>query len=827
MWRRVWHRVSEMGYDRHEDLRMTHHRRALLAAWLVALFAAPCAADVAFLAAPLEGGHQTQSVSINNGPYINRPDAKLIVRDDAGNERVLINPGALDFTVCHDGKTILASVIAGGQADIFRVDIATGASVRLTNGPGCNCQPVETGDGIAFLSNRDAWQSPKAGYPAFTIYRMDRDGKNLQRVWHAGLGGVFGLFCGPDGRLYFTSGENQGLKPKAGMNWVVWSINPDGSEFKPEISGFGRKPDFTPPSDWPVITSDGTLVWSVYYNTRVYGSLHAAPKFVPTPAGPPTQFGHPLWTKNPGFPNGYDEHGGGDNVARFGLARRGEYAPAPWSTDADYENRNPKGETPGMLSHPYPTRHNGIFCTWTGDRGDKQINLGVYSIPNIAKPAETYHDLVKIVDEPDRHEWMGKEVASFAEIYGSDGPPTPTGAIAAQLPEGSPFGVIGTSGVDIHEWVQGNEEDSEVKLIEMPEDSAEYVRILSFNPTLAVRMADELKNGPPWNERLFNHEGFYSEVNERMGFYVPDIPLKKWRTTDGRLYVGPHPPAGATRIKRSDGRPDYSFRAEVPANQPWSLQLLDAQKRVIYGSTAQTWHQVVSRERRTDCQGCHAHWQPDKVPFDETVAASQEYPTYRLQTIRTVVYERDIAPLNLGIEQRPWDHDGDGKVAHRSFGSSLVQDKPWTPEQIELVSAWQGTGMLAAGTRQGRLIKPDSLVGPYADTTDPTLVVRVLPDRTVIGAFDPQAGIDPESLTIALDRKSIAAEFTENPAEHIWTRPGALAGQVLLVSVQDMHGNTTTIERALRNETTTAPSIAVRGAAKVHAEMARTPRAAP
>jgi hypothetical protein len=678
---------------------MTRSLRLLLAVAL-AVAAAPCAADVAFLAASKAGGHATQSVSINNGPYVNHPDAKLIIRDDAGHERVLIDYGALDFTVSLDGKSILATVTNNGQADILRVDIGAGTSVRLTNSPGCSIQPMETGDGIAFLSNRDAWQNPKAGYPAFTIYRMDRDGNNVERIWHAGLGGVFGLFCGPDGRLYFSSGENQGRKPRAGMNWVIWSINPNGSEFKPEISGFGADPGFTPPADWPVITTDGSLVWSVYYNTRIYGRIAAAPKFVPTPGGPPSMFDHPLWNNTPGIPNGNGRDGGSPFNARYGYMRRGEYSLTPWATDADWENRNDRGEKPGMLSHPWPTPGNGVYVTWTGDQGDQNIDLGVYEIPDITKPSQSHHELVKVVDEPDRHEWMAKPVVAYAEVYGQERPLSPTGAQEESLPEGTPFGTIGTSAVDVNEWVQGSPRDAEVKLIELPEDSAEYVRILSFNPTLAIPVADQTTNGRPWDERIYNHEGFYSEVNERMGFYIPDIPLKKWRTTDGKLYVGPDPPAGAKRIKRSDGRPDYSFKAQVPANQPWSLQLLDAKKRVIYGSTAQTWHQVISRERRTDCQGCHAHWQPDKVPFDETVAASDEYPVYRLKTIRTVVYERDIAPLNLGIEQRPWDHGPDGKPETWSFYSTLTDGHDdWPPEHIELVSAGRAPACLPRARR--------------------------------------------------------------------------------------------------------------------------------
>jgi hypothetical protein len=320
------------------------------------------------------------------------------------------------------------------------------------------------------------------------------------------------------------------------------------------------------------------------------------------------------------------------------------------------------------------------------------------------------------VDRLDRHEWMGKQVASFKDIYGVDKPPVPTGARDSKLLAGSPFGTIGTSSVDFHEWVQPSQWES--KLIEMKNDEAEYVRILAFNPTTmksldGVEETHGTRTGTPHH----NREGFWSEFNERMGYYG-EIPLKKWRTPEGALYLGPNPPVGSTRIVREDGRADSSFAVQIPANQPWSFQLLNAKKEAIYGSTAQTWHQVIPGERRTNCQGCHAHWRPDQVLFEETVAASDEYPVQRLERITTVVYERDIKGKVPGLDQRPWDKDNpwDPKSgARRSFASSvqdLDDEEGLTEPQRQRLRAWQDTGFMAAAAG----ITPDSKRGPYADT---------------------------------------------------------------------------------------------------------------
>lgn len=758
--------------------------------------------QIAFLAAPrTDGFFKTQSVAeagfgannpLKDGPHTNQPNAQLITRVD-GVEKVLVQAGAWDFSVCADGRTLLASIIKKDRADIYRIDSVTGETVQLTDGPGWNCQPVECGDGsIAFLSDRDNWRNPGENYKAFTIYRMAADGREVERIWHAGFGGVFGLFCGPDGRLYFSTGENQGgLRGGAGENWAIWSVNPDGGDFEPEFSAYGQPGIYEMPLDWPAIMPDGSLIVSQYYDTRVYGTLLRCPEFIETPGGP-TKFAHPLWGQNSRF----DTMGG-----RFGWQRRGIHSIAVWADADDSEgffHFDGVGEYVGHVSHPAAVPGGGLICTWTGPR-DTQMNLGIYKLPDDGVSNHP-SDMTPLIDRADRHEWFGKALVPYSRIYGIKRPATPvTRKASRSLPAASPFGVLGTSSIDWNEWVFHEPKKSKMRV--MAEDEAEYIRVLAFQPSKAVFGSIGPggifieNNRYPGRYGGDNSEGFATPTNERTGFYDKLIPLKKWRTPGGDLYLGPNPPQGSQRITRIDGRPDSSFCVELPANQCWTLQLLNAKREAIV--TANTWHQVIPAESRTDCRGCHAHAMPDPVPFEATFAASQEYPRVRLENIRTIEFERDVKKQIPGVSRTPWR-----PTAARAFESwtQTYDDNPaWTEDQRRLYRTWQDTGFLATGNywkKDWTTVDLNRLVeaplGAYDDTMQPTLAIRKYSYCTVIGAFDPNSGI--ASLKVTADGKDVTKRFRFNAEHHIWVGPSYQRG-VVEATATDGRGNVTKLER--------------------------------
>src|SRR5262249_13628506 len=87
-------------------------------------------------------------------------------------------------------------------------------------------------------------------------------------------------------------------------------------------------------------------------------------------------------------------------------------------------------------------------------------------------------------------------------------------------------------------------------------------------------------------------------------------------------------PGGAPRLD-AEGNPDTSFLAKIPADTPFTFQLLDRNGLVL--TMAQTWHQVRPGEMRADCGGCHAHSQLP-LPFQGTAAAAPGYDVVDLSS---------------------------------------------------------------------------------------------------------------------------------------------------------------------------------------------------
>src|SRR5262249_18713081 len=96
---------------------------------------------------------------------------------------------------------------------------------------------------------------------------------------------------------------------------------------------------------------------------------------------------------------------------------------------------------------------------------------------------------------------------------------------------------------------------------------------------------------------------FGSHAYERLRI-LGEIPVRKF--VDGKQPTDP------------DGNPDTSFLAKIPADQPFTFQLID--KNGMNLTMAQTWHQLRPGEIRYDCGGCHAHSQKP-TQFADTYAA--------------------------------------------------------------------------------------------------------------------------------------------------------------------------------------------------------------
>lgn len=799
---------------------------------------------VGFLAVPRDPADNTfkrQSISEGGGPYKYHVGTDLMIREPDGRERVLVkgsqpDKGLLavhDRKVSLDGKTYYYSHIRKFAdrpnrvyCDLFKIPVAGGEPVQLTNARDewrppsgvfptssneqvWNTAPCPTPEGLVFCSDRDGIKSPAEGFRGYLLYRLDDDG-TVHKIDHMDFGGVLHPTYWK-GRIYFATAQQQGLRTRNGNGWGIWSMRPDGSDFQPNRSAI-----VSGKTIWHLTThtSDGTSVADRYYDTRETGTIDAVPPFEATPFGPLTIFGDPNKKKNPPVWDGFDAKAGrlrDGNYVQFSLQPRDMFAPFPWSHSHDVLNTN--GLTEDALRYqrevgaPTGVPGNKLLVDWNGDKPDRRdrgVYLSKYAMSdswpgkvavNTDLPSENPHDhLVKVVDDPERHEWFGEAVVSYEAIYGSPPPTMQPFAKAHGLPLGSPYGIIGSTSVDRPEVV-----DIKSVQVTIPADTIHYVRVLAFNPTqFGLKVGPSTKNQSPANgtgSGTGNTEGFSSAINERLGHYE-DISVRKWRKPDGGLHVGPDAPAGSQPVLAPNGQPDTSFAAAIPANHPWSFQLLDANHRAITLGTAKTWHQVIPYEQRTDCQGCHNHWKPDAFRFEDTVAGSAEYQLPKLDKIHTVEYYRDIEAidkrLDLGIGPRPFEVRGNVSA----YGSSLwpvLNDERLTEQERRTLAAWCDTGFMSATTftnAAGPRITEASGQGPYADCVPPTICLTLLADRTLVGACDPQSGLNEASLSIKstaeMCGRKAGAELADLAVKNgdVWTLKGEPKG-IITASIRD------------------------------------------
>lgn len=233
-----------------------------------------------------------------------------------------------------------------------------------------------------------------------------------------------------------------------------------------------------------------------------------------------------------------------------------------------------------------------------------------------------------IKNHPGYNEIQPRALLPYSAIYRRNGQPLPepdtlpylpnNGSAHAELPAGTPFGLIGTSSFYKRDTTPGyggtpsyNDLDTFNTLEngESPDwvgqgsDAGRYTN----NDIWAVRIlalegASDLGYGP-------QPGGFNNHASTERLRNLGEIPLRK-----------------APGVLDPDGNPDTSFLAKIPADTPFTFQTLDRDGMVL--NMAQTWHQLRPGEMRADCGGCHAH---SKVVTDffRTAAAQPGY------TIRT------------------------------------------------------------------------------------------------------------------------------------------------------------------------------------------------
>jgi hypothetical protein len=640
-----------------------------------------------------EIGHPT---NINSG-------YDLMILHPDGSEEVLVAGGEgsiADPFVSFDAEWVYYAHFYLGKlgtgSDIYKVQVKSKKVVRLTHQestPNTGClafqkaapkpaagdQPIGRGvynlgpcplpgGRLVFTSTRDQVKVPR-GYPkiAHQLHVMDDDGSNVEKIGHINIGSALHPVVLKDGRVMFSSLESQGHH--GSIAWGIWAIHPDGSSWQPIISALYGTGGADDAFHFESQLSDGTLVVEMYYNQNTLGfgtyvklppqAPAGVPKFGPAhnPAVVTKEFGWEipeLFMRGRGSLRMPFQPYGLEVLTRF---THGSDFPAPLSDEKD-----PKSPRVGKLTHPCGAPDNHLLTVWTpgsspsANRGpvpyDDPLDAGIYLIKG-GKPVMEPGEMLLIKNDPKYNEQWPRPLVPYKRIYGIDEPARlpvvgNDGKWSKHLPEGTPFGLVGSSSLYKREsFPRGLVPKGSVTATGDPYNAFSYSMQSPFNwggqgsdagiyqnsDIHAIRILAMEPATVPIAARLFNH------ARERLRI-LGEIPVRKFGT-DGKQPADP------------DGNPDTSFLAKIPADVAFTFQTLDRDGMVL--NMAQTWHQVRPGEIRNNCGGCHAHSQLP-TPFEETAAAHEDYALFDLtkQTPLLTSKEHDQSG-------RRWDrHDETG-----------------------------------------------------------------------------------------------------------------------------------------------------------------------
>ena len=626
------------------------------------------------------------------------PGADLMLLHPDGSEELLVAGGVGGVTdpfVSFDGQSVYYSYYPDLRpdalnyqrenlpyrgADIFRIDLATRQIRPLTHGeftPNTGAgswdesNPVDPppeydrlgygilnlapcpvpGGRIAFVSNRNGFEPPK-GYtaPTLQLFVMDEDGQNVTQIAPMNVSSALHPTILRDGRLMFSSHEDQGLRDR--RLWGVWSIWPDGREWRPVLSAFRDGQAF----HFMTQLGGGDLVIEDYYNlnNNGFGTLYRTPVEAP-PGGP--RFFSAFAEDNPpiertvgaGFPYPYTipftPRGGLYSLAPF---THGDDEAAPVGTD---------GVRVGKFTHPSAAPNGDLLVAWTpgpANNLDRPTPLpyydsGLYIIAG-GNAIHSPDELVPIKNDPQYNEAWPRAVVPYQRIHGVAAPDQLSwlpddGNTHAELPAGTPLGLVGTSSLYKRESFPGTvtpwsdtfdgldsfntgENGQSSNWGTQGSDAGKY----ADSDIWAIRIVGM----EPHSHRSYGpHAGraFTSHAEERLRV-LGEIPVRKFDAQN-------------QPILDPEGNPDTSFLVKIVADSPFTFQTLDRNGMVL--NIAQTWHQVRPGEMRADCGGCHAHSQLP-LAFASTAAAQPSYSVYDLSQVTPLLTQDAQGEPALRIE---------------------------------------------------------------------------------------------------------------------------------------------------------------------------------
>jgi len=623
---------------------------------------------IVYVRAPRKGDDKGIAWTEVFSPLRGEPGSDLMLLHPDGKEEVLVPAGddaVTDPFVSFDGEWVYyasfrnvrkpgSDKLVSESADAFKIHVKTRKVVQLTQqvftpntgvvaksvkAPGVyNLGPCPLPGGkVMFTSNRNGFV-PTKGYTPTTLqlFIMDDDGGNVEMIGHLNINSALHPTILKDGRVMFTSYESQGLRDL--RLWALWTIHPDGSNWAPLHSAFG--PGATA-YHFMTQLSDGHVVVEEYYNLNNEGFGTFYKLAANAPKGEP--FFGPAAVKDarsaaydgadfnriPFTPMGLEK------LTRFSRAFD---APAPLSDSTKTDSMRV-----GKVTHPSGAPDNHLLTVWSpgpvnSNAGMKKpaIDGGIYLIKD-GKEIDEPGQMLLIKNDPNYNEQWPRALVSYRRIHGVDEPQrlavvANDGKLSPHLPEGTPFGLVGTSSFYKREsYPRGSVASGKVtstypggndpfqglgplaftaikgNWFVQGSDTCRYenseihaVRILSLEPTTNPQHTGK-------GRRLW-----WNVANERLR-NLGEIPVRKF--------------AGDKQPLDPDGNPDTSFLVKIPADTAFTFQTLDRDGMVL--NMAQTWHQLRPGEIRNDCGGCHSHSQKP-TDFEKTAAARADYKVFDL-----------------------------------------------------------------------------------------------------------------------------------------------------------------------------------------------------
>jgi hypothetical protein len=522
------------------------------------------------------------------------------------------------------------------------------------------------GGKIVFTSNRDGFR-PAKGYPAIALQLFVMDDRttsigddetptNLEKIGHLNISGALHPVVLKDGRIMYSTLESQAMR--GDILWGVWTIHPDGTNWNPLVSAFdpGGAPNGF---HFQTQLTDGSIVVEQYYNQNNsgFGSYIKLPP-EPTPPAPVAR-GSEWW-----------------GPPQFGPAYMNDPRNKPWR-QGRYENGNPKhyrmpfmptdavsltpfalgGEGPadrsiikdknspavGKVTHPSGAPDNHLLTIYSPGPVNHQytylpqLDGGIYLLKN-GTPIDEPGQLLLIKNDPNYNECWPRALVPYERIYGVKEPLDLTrlandGKQSAHLPEGTPFGLVGSASLYKRESYPNG-------VVPKGKVTAGYAG--GNDPWKGLDPFTSHGNGMPlnWHNQGADAGLYTNEDIHAIRILVMEPTTDRKGANSGRLFhnharerlriLGEIPVRhfnGDTQPNDSDGNPDTSFLAKIPADTAFTFQTLD--KRGMVLNMAQTWHQLRPGEIRHNCGGCHAHSQ-EPTHFAKTAAARPDYKVFDL-----------------------------------------------------------------------------------------------------------------------------------------------------------------------------------------------------